>query len=193
MQTVNKEYFFETEVKNSKFLTFIMPVQAYTKRLEELKRDHPKARHYVLAYRRLNEFNQIEEYGSDDGEPKGCAGKPTLNVLRGNDLINCATITVRYFGGIKLGTGGMVRAYGMAVKNVIEHADLLSYVIKKSITIRCSYSHANQVEYFLKEQGIEVGSKAYLGESIEMKLRVTEAQVQSLLQYADEHMLISIL
>ena len=58
--------------------------------LKMLKNEHPKARHFVVAYRYLNEFNQIVEHSSDDGEPKGCAGVPSLNVLRGNDMVNVA-------------------------------------------------------------------------------------------------------
>jgi len=76
-----------------------------------LKIEHPKARHIVYAYRELNEFNQIIENSSDDGEPKGSSGVPVLNVLRGEEFINVAILVVRYFGGIKLGIGGLVRAY----------------------------------------------------------------------------------
>jgi len=69
-----------------------------------LRESHPKARHIVYAYRELNEFEQIVENSSDDGEPKGSSGVPVLNVLRGEDFINVAILVVRYFGGIKLGT-----------------------------------------------------------------------------------------
>ncbi len=71
--------------------------------LVNLKKEHPKAVHFVYAYRTLNEYNQIIEDKSDDGEPKGTSGIPSLNVLRGYDLVNTAVITVRYFGGTKLG------------------------------------------------------------------------------------------
>ena len=83
---------------------------------------HPKARHHVYAYRYLNEYEQIVENSSDDGEPKGTSGKPSLHVLAGHELINTAVIIVRYFGGIKLGTGGLVRAYSDAVNSVINNA-----------------------------------------------------------------------
>ena len=83
--------------------------------------------------RYINEFDQIVENQTDDGEPKGSAGKPSLDVLRGAELVNTALITVRYFGGIKLGIGGMVRAYGGAVNEVISQSNLVKY--EKLITL----------------------------------------------------------
>ncbi|MGN8592033.1 UNVERIFIED_CONTAM: YigZ family protein, partial [Campylobacter jejuni] len=77
--------------------------------------------------RTLNEYNQIIEDKSDDGEPKGTSGIPSLNVLRGYDLVNTAVITVRYFGGTKLGTGGLVRAYSDAANAAINNASLLTF------------------------------------------------------------------
>ncbi|EAL7991377.1 YigZ family protein, partial [Campylobacter jejuni] len=115
-----------------------------------LKKEHPKAVHFVYAYRVLNDFNQIVEDKSDDGEPKGTSGMPTLNVLRGYDLINAALITVRYFGGIKLGTGGLVRAYSDAANTVINNSSLLSFELKKNITIAIDLKNLNRFEHFLK-------------------------------------------
>ncbi|EAL3126754.1 YigZ family protein, partial [Campylobacter jejuni] len=112
--------------------------------------EHPKAVHFVYAYRVLNDFNQIVEDKSDDGEPKGTSGMPTLNVLRGYDLINAALITVRYFGGIKLGTGGLVRAYSDAANTVINNSSLLSFELKKNITIAIDLKNLNRFEHFLK-------------------------------------------
>ncbi|ECC1850868.1 YigZ family protein, partial [Campylobacter jejuni] len=102
------------------------------------------------AYRVLNDFNQIVEDKSDDGEPKGTSGMPTLNVLRGYDLINAALITVRYFGGIKLGTGGLVRAYSDAANAVINNSSLLSFELKKNISIAIDLKNLNRFEHFLK-------------------------------------------
>ena len=106
------------EIKQSKFIAYLLPYNRYQKTLEELKQEHPKARHFVVAYRYLNEYGQIVEYSSDDGEPKGTSGKPTLMVIQGADLINSAIITIRYFGGTKLGTGGLVRAYSDATNDL---------------------------------------------------------------------------
>jgi len=118
---------------------------------EKLKKENPKANHVVYALRYLNEFDQVVENASDDGEPKGCAGVPALNVLRGEDLINCAVLIVRYFGGIKLGTGGMARAYAQAVKDVLGEAQLHEYKKQISYTFETSYSEVDITLYRLKQ------------------------------------------
>ena len=149
------------EVKQSKFIAYLTPYSLYEKTLQELKADHPKARHFVVAYRYLNEFNQIVEHSSDDGEPKGTSGKPSLMVLQGADIINSAVIVVRYFGGTKLGTGGLVRAYSDAVNLVLDSAELFEYVKQEVVKISMSYADARLVEYECKELGIEIKEKIY--------------------------------
>eukprot|EP01029_Cantina_marsupialis_P023828 TRINITY_DN6002_c0_g1_i1.p1 TRINITY_DN6002_c0_g1~~TRINITY_DN6002_c0_g1_i1.p1 ORF type:complete len:117 (+),score=13.89 TRINITY_DN6002_c0_g1_i1:113-463(+) len=112
-----------------------MPINMFDEVMHRLRVEHPKARHFVYAYRYLNEFEQVVENQSDDGEPKGTSGKPTLNVLAGNELINSAVIIVRYFGGIKLGTGGLVRAYSDAANHVINSSKLIKYEKLEKISL----------------------------------------------------------
>jgi putative IMPACT (imprinted ancient) family translation regulator len=107
MQQVSDTCTATYEVKRSTFTSYLVPYPLFERTLQELREAHPKASHIVSAYRYLNSYDQIIEYSTDDGEPKGCAGNPTLAQLRGADLINTALLTVRYFGGIKLGTGGI--------------------------------------------------------------------------------------
>lgn len=108
MKFVQKEFTATLEEKKSKFLAFLVPYKDFDKTMQRLRSEHPKAVHFVYAYRYLNEFEQIVENSSDDGEPRGTSGKPTLAVLSGAGIINSAAIIVRYFGGIKLGTGGII-------------------------------------------------------------------------------------
>ena len=124
MQTIETTFNYTTEVNRSKFLTYLVPISLYDGLQNKLKREHPKANHVIYALRYLNVYDQTVENFSDDHEPKGCAGIPALNVLRGEKLVNCAVFIVRYFGGIKLGTCGMARAYALAVKNVLKEATL---------------------------------------------------------------------
>jgi uncharacterized YigZ family protein len=151
MQTIETTFNFTTEVNRSKFITYFVPISEYEGLQEKLKKENPKANHVVYALRYLNEFEQVVENSSDDGEPKGCAGVPTLNVLRGEDLINCAVLIVRYFGGIKLGTGGMARAYALAVKDVLGITELQEYKKQLSYTFETSYSDVDKTLYRLKQ------------------------------------------
>ena len=131
------------------------------KKLQELKQSHPKARHFVVAYRYLNDLKQVVKHSSDDGEPKGTSGKPTLMVLQGADIINCAIITVRYFGGTKLGTGGLVRAYSEATNLVIGTSVLLVYKERIMKTITFEYSNIRILEYECNECSIDIVTKGF--------------------------------
>lgn len=149
------------EVKQSKFIAHLVPYAEFDKVLSQLKEEHPKARHFVVAWRYINEFDQVVEHCSDDGEPKGTSGKPTLAVLAGKELINSAVIIVRYFGGTKLGTGGLVRAYSDACNLVIENSDLLTYVKRERHLIAVAYSDVSMIEYKLEQYGFDIKEKSF--------------------------------
>ncbi len=154
MKTIEACFESLTEVNRSKFITHLVPVSQYEGLQAKLKAEHPKANHVVYALRYLNEYEQIVENSSDDGEPKGCAGTPALNVLRGEKLINCAVLIVRYFGGIKLGTGGMARAYALAVKDVLDISGLLPYEKEIEYQFVTTYSEIDKTLHILKQYGI---------------------------------------
>jgi len=161
MKFVDAHYTQTLEIKQSKFISHLIPYSLYEKTLQELKLLHPKARHFVVAYRYFNEFKQIVEHSSDDGEPKGTSGKPTLMVLQGKGLINSAIITVRYFGGTKLGTGGLVRAYSDATNLVLNTAELYEYKDEISKTIIFEYANIRKVEYECLECKVEILEKKF--------------------------------
>jgi len=162
-----KQHFTQTlEVKQSKFIAHLIPYNLYESHLKQLKEEHPKARHFVTAFRYLNEFSQVVEHSSDDGEPKGTSGKPSLMVLQGKELIDTAVIIVRYFGGTKLGTGGLVRAYSDAVNLVLESAELFEYKERESLTIAFSYSDARMVDYECEKYNVTVESKSFESEVV---------------------------
>ena len=147
--------------KQSKFIAHLVPYVDFEKTLAELKAEHPKARHFVVAWRYINAHDQIVEHASDDGEPKGTSGKPTLAVLAGNGLINTAVIIVRYFGGTKLGTGGLVRAYSDACNQVIQQSKLHPYVKLEQYKFDVKYSDISVIEYRLEECCIHIDTKAF--------------------------------
>jgi uncharacterized YigZ family protein len=128
MLTIEQDFYSEIEIKKSKFISYIFPNknnQNFDIYLNKLKTEHYKAKHFVTAFRYKNSYKQIIEGSSDNGEPRGTSGKPTLNVLIGDDLIDIGVITVRYFGGTKLGTGGLVSAYSDAIHSTIKISHLI--------------------------------------------------------------------
>ncbi len=161
MYTLAKETAYTHEIKRSKFITHIIPFERFKERLEELQSLHSKARHFVTASRYYNIYDQIVESFSDDGEPKGTAGKPSLHVLQGHDLINVAAVTIRYFGGIKLGTGGLVRAYGDALNFALENAEIVAYVKEERVSFDVDYEDMRVVEYKLEKFGIHKVRKEF--------------------------------
>ncbi len=165
------------EIKQSKFISYLLSYTLYKDTLSSLKEQHPKARHFVVAYRYLNEYNQIVEYSSDDGEPKGTSGKPTLMVLQGTNLINSAIITIRYFGGTKLGTGGLVRAYSDATNLVINKAELMEYKDEIFKTIVFSYSDIGKVEYECSKNAINIVNKEFLN-AAKFEIKATKESLE---------------
>jgi len=161
MDSVSEIFTDSIEIKGSKFSAFLMPISLYEEEMKRLRVLHPKAVHFVSAYRSLNEFDQIVEYSGDDGEPKGTSGKPTLSVLQGHDLMNTAIITVRYFGGTKLGPGGLVRAYAQAANAAYAQAQLHPYEKLLLQKIVCDYSYVSMVEYESTQQSIRIVSKEF--------------------------------
>ena len=178
MNTIEKAYSTTTEVNRSKFITYLIPMSEYEGLQNRLKAEHPKANHVVYAVRYLNEFEQIVENSSDNGEPKGCAGAPALNVLRGEALINCAVLIVRYFGGIKLGTGGMARAYALAVKDVLKETNLIPYEKEIEYVFETSYSDVNKILYRLKQLGLVQYERDFGVNSVEWKIRGSEEKIK---------------
>ena len=161
MKFVKKEFNNTLEIKKSKFIAYICPYDEFKLMMSRLKDEHPKARHFVYAYRYLNEFDQVVENSSDDGEPKGTSGRPSLNVLNGAGIVNTGVIIIRYFGGIKLGTGGLVKAYSDAVNLVCSDAQFFEYekLLRKDITVE--YTNLSKIEYELNKANIKIVNKIF--------------------------------
>jgi len=176
---INKTYQSFLEVKKSKFYSFLLPYKDFNETLNNLKNTHPKARHFITAFRYLNEYNQIVEGSNDDGEPKGTSGKPTLKVLQGHNLINTAIITVRYFGGTLLGAGGLVRAYSDSANLTIVNANLLLYEELLEEIINVDYEQSSKCEYLFKKYKIKVIERNFL-DGISYKIRGNKENLNSL-------------
>jgi uncharacterized YigZ family protein len=177
MKTVEKAFEHTYEIKKSKFIAHLVPISQFDGLQERLRQEHPKSRHVVYALRYLNEFEQIVENSSDDGEPKGSSAPPALNVLRGEEMINVAVLIVRYFGGIKLGIGGLVRAYGTAVKEVIANSNIVIYEKMLTYTFHSTYSQVQRVEYLLKKFEIVATERNFLADGVDWKIEATEEKL----------------
>lgn len=184
MQFVQEEFNVTVEIKKSKFIAYLFPYEKFDEVMEKLKVEHPKARHFVYAYRYLNEFDQVVENSSDDGEPKGTSGKPSLAVLTGIEIINSGVIIVRYFGGIKLGTGGLVRAYGDAVNEILKCAKLCEYkkLIEKKLNFE--YSYLSKVEYLLNKYDI-ITTKKIFESNVILYIQASQEQLDKLVNELD--------
>lgn len=137
--------------KRSRFIARVWPVDdedAALERIAEMRKQHYDATHNVYAY--IIRKNAIMRY-SDDGEPSGTSGQPTLNVLRGEQLQNVCCVVTRYFGGTLLGTGGLVRAYTAAAKAAVEASGVSVVSLWKSAGIVCPYARFERVKRLLEE------------------------------------------
>ena len=140
------------EIKKSKFITYLIKldnVEEVEIKLNEIKKEYKDATHYCYAY-----IIQNKEKASDNGEPSGTAGVPILNVLKKNNLSNILCVVIRYFGGIKLGAGGLVRAYSNSCSEAIKCTNIIKYVPILKIKIVFKYENLNTINNLLIDTNI---------------------------------------
>jgi len=150
---VKSEQTIEDTIKKSRFIGFIVPCDKETialQHLQQLHRQYANASHIAFAYRFLTEKGIIYRF-HDAGEPSGTAGKPIFQHLEGKDLINVLIAVIRYFGGIKLGAGGLTRAYGNTAKKVIEIAEVFPFIERTTVVVELDYKQLQQLEYQLEK------------------------------------------
>ncbi|MBF9015222.1 MULTISPECIES: YigZ family protein [unclassified Oceanispirochaeta] len=142
----------EFSVKKSRFISMVFPVEndmEVRSKLKELRVEHPSSRHVVWSYV-LGDAGTL--YGlSDDGEPHGTAGRPALEVLKGSGLTYVALFVIRYFGGTKLGTGGLVSAYTQAAQDVLALVNSVEKIEYSKYSLSCSYAQYEGVKAILLE------------------------------------------
>ncbi|CRK53257.1 conserved hypothetical protein [Rhodococcus sp. RD6.2] len=154
----------ETEVKHSRFIAVLRRVDgpvAAQGFLDEQRRRYPDARHHCWAYVTGNEPSERAERSGDDGEPGGTAGVPMLQVLRARDLVDVAVVVTRYFGGVKLGAGGLVRAYSGAVAAVVDAARLVGRERLDLLALEVGHDTAGRVEAELRGRGVAIVDTVY--------------------------------
>lgn len=144
----------ESEVKKSRFIGIAMPCKSEQQALQQLHKlaaQHANANHLAFAWRIRQSEGFITERFYDASEPSGTAGRPILAPMQGENLINAVVAVIRYFGGIKLGTGGLTRAYGNAAKQALAEATFQPFVAMEQLTLTIDYSQLQMLEYQLKQ------------------------------------------
>ena len=165
--TLKKYASFEYEEKKSVFIADAAPVSSEAEALafiEAVKKKYPDARHHVYAY--VLRENSIMRF-TDDHEPQGTAGMPTLDAIRKNGITDCVVVVTRYFGGTLLGTGGLVRAYSAAAIGAIEAAEPAKYDVYAEYSIKLSYSDHQKSVAVLSDMGFRTADTIF-SDSVEI-------------------------
>lgn len=190
----------ELEIKKSRFVCSLQRVTTKEEAdafIASIRQKNPKANHNCFAYL-LGEHDEIQRE-SDDGEPSGTAGVPILEVLKRMAIHDVVAVVTRYFGGIKLGAGGLIRAYSNSTSRAIEQVGLVKKVLQRDLILTVSYANYEKLSYHLEQQQINVLDTNYGSDvtvTIAVDLEVVE-QVQTAitnllsgqvtLEAADEH------
>jgi len=154
----------EYTVNKSRFIGYVFPVttkEEANEKIAEVRAMHPQARHNVYAYCvRQPEYSRY----SDDGEPQGTAGMPVLDVIKKQGVTDCLIVVTRYFGGVLLGTGGLVRAYSTTAKMALEKAKIVKMGQCICFSVTCDYSLYGKLSAFIPENGGVIESTDFGGE-----------------------------
>lgn len=172
----------EWEINKSRFLTYVKHVETELQAQEfitSIKKKHFDARHNCSAYI-IGERSEIQK-SSDDGEPSGTAGIPMLEVLKKNELSDLVVVVTRYFGGIKLGAGGLIRAYGKSVTLGLETAQIVKKTIFNRYLLELDYDLIGSIENYLHQQEIRIQDKTY-SDKVQFTLLLTPNDAENTLK-----------
>lgn len=172
--------------KKSRFIATLMPVESEKEAIafiDATKKKYWDARHNCYAYV-IGENNELQRF-SDDGEPGGTAGKPMLEVLLGEEVHNVAVVVTRYFGGVLLGTGGLVRAYGRSVKAGLEVSVIKERVKGYNLTMYTDYNGIGKIQYIMSNLGINIHNEEYT-DKVTVNLTVREDYYEKLMKQITE-------
>ncbi len=173
--------------KKSKFIAnifYVENVEEAEEKIKQIKKTYHDAKHNCVAYR-VAENGRIVEKSSDDGEPSGTAGAPMLSILQKNNLCNIVVIVTRYFGGILLGTGGLVSCYSEATINAISKAEKIIKCQGIEVEVELEYNNLEIFKYYCKNGDIEIINIKYLDKII-CKIEIENSKIAKMLQDIEE-------
>ena len=181
--TIENNVVSEFVEKKSKFIGNLFYIESSKQAediIKETKKKYFDAKHNCIAYRVIENGQLIERF-SDNGEPQGTAGAPMLNILQKNNLVNVLIIVTRYFGGILLGTGGLVRAYQKSLMLALEDCKKITKVLGESLEVELDYSNLESFKYYCKNNKINIVDIDYK-EDIVCKIELEEDKKAKLLE-----------
>lgn len=174
-RTVVKESQGELKDRGSKFIAYVFPIedeQDFLQRLAELRAEHFKATHHCSAFRLRSGVKR----SSDDGEPSGSAGKPMMNQLLSKELTDVGAISVRYYGGTKLGVSGLIAAYKGSVAVAIEAATIVTKYTTQVVEVAFDYAVMGTLMDCVKQLGLEIKGKRF-DENPSLELLINQSEV----------------
>ena len=185
MYTIKENSKYELIVKNSRFITLLYKVSSWSEALDildKVREEYPDATHYCYGF-----IADEVERCSDDGEPSGTAGMPILKVLKANNLNYILGIVIRYFGGIKLGAAGLIRAYSKGVANAIKENQLKELVKGINLDITFNWESLKQIDYLLKD--VKINEKTFL-DSIKYNIDIPDDLLEVIISKVNSYEII---
>ena len=187
LRTIKENTSAEIVEKKSKFIANLFYVQSQEEaeeKIKEIRKKYYDARHNCYAYVVMTKEGIINRM-SDYGEPSGTEGNPMLNILLKKELVNVLVIVTRYFGGILLGTGGLVRAYSDATIDAIEKAEFVVEQIGYELEITINYQEFEKIQYYCEKNGLHIVNVEY-GEKIKCNIEVTKEEKDKMIELKEE-------
>ncbi len=178
----------EIEIRKSRFICSIARVESDDDArafVESIRKEFWNASHNCVAWS-IGENGRLQR-SNDDGEPAGTAGVPMLEVLRKRQLTDTVVVVTRYFGGVMLGAGGLIRAYGSAVSETVQLVGIVERQTLKNVSIRIGHDDAGRFEHSLRGSGFALGDVAYDGAGVTFSLAMDPAIVPGFAAWAADH------
>lgn len=186
-KTIKENVSYELIEKKSKFIAnlyYVESVEQAEEKIKELKKKHYNARHNCYAFSIFSTNGKIDRF-SDDGEPSGTAGSPMLNIINSQGLSNILVVVTRYFGGILLGTGGLVRAYSDATLKALENSTQIEKALGFIVKFTVSYADVEKIKYYFKQEAINIINNEF-DENVNIYVEITKEKYNKILENKEE-------
>ena len=180
-KTIDQNIEAEIVEKKSKFIAnffYVESVEEAEEYIRKIKKEHKLARHNCYAFSVFSREGITDRF-SDDGEPSGTAGAPMLNIISSKKITNILVVVTRYFGGILLGTGGLVRAYTGAFQEALDKVNIIEKELGKFVRFVVSYQDLEKFKYYLKQNEIDIINSNFT-ENVEIEVDITEKKLEEL-------------